>query len=337
MRIEDFDYELPATAIAQLPAEPRDASRLLIVGDPPIDTTFGNLSDCLEDGDLLVVNTTRVRAARLRGARPTGGAVELLLLNRVDGEWEALARPAKKLEVGMTLDFGDLSAEVVAAAVAGVVRVRLESGEDSVDEVIARVGSVPYPPYVTSGPADPNRYQTVYAAAVGSAAAPTAGLHFTPEILAELAARSIGTAEVLLDIGLDTFRPISEPLIEDHVMHRERYSVPAATVAAVADARTRGGRVVAVGTTTVRALESAAADGALAAGEGWTDLFIAPGYTPRVVDALLTNFHMPRSSLIVMIAAFLPDWRRIYRHALDNGYRFLSFGDAMFIPRVFKP
>ncbi|MDH3538934.1 MAG: tRNA preQ1(34) S-adenosylmethionine ribosyltransferase-isomerase QueA [Acidimicrobiia bacterium] len=335
MRIEDFDFDLPADTIAQVPAEPRDASGLLVTGDPVIDTTFGKLPDYLRAGDLLVVNTTRVRAARLTGARPTGGAVELLLLRDHGGEWEALARPARKLQVGMILDLGELSAEVVAISREGEVRVRLiTTGSEAIEETIARVGTVPYPPYVSTGPADPERYQTVYATATGSAAAPTAGLHFTPELLADLADRGIRRAEVLLDIGLDTFRPITASMIEDHEMHRERYRVPASTVAAVEETRARGGRVVAVGTTTVRALESAAVTGKLVADEGSTELFITPGYQPRVVDALLTNFHMPRSSLMVMIAALLPGWRRVYEHALKGGYRFLSFGDAMLIPDV---
>lgn len=335
MHIEDFDYDLPAEAIAQLPAEPRDASRLLVVGNPLIDTTFGKLSDYLNAGDLLVVNTTRVRAARLRGTRPTGGAVELLLLEKHEDEWEALARPARKLRAGMLLDLGELVAEVVAVGGEGIVQARLQTvGDRAVEEVIAAVGLVPYPPYVTDGPADPGRYQTVYADATGSAAAPTAGLHFTPELLADLTDRGIGRSEIILDIGLDTFRPITAPVVEDHEMHRERYEVPAATVVAIQETRERGGRVVAVGTTTVRALESAAATGELIPGEGSTDLFITPGYQPRIVDAVLTNFHLPRSSLIVMIAALVPGWRQMYDYALESGYRFLSFGDAMFVPNV---
>jgi len=335
MRIEDFDYELPEAAIAQLPAEPRDASRLLVAGETLIDTTFSRLVDFLEPGDLLVRNATRVRAARLRGFRPSGGAVELLLLNGEGDEWEALARRARKLRVGMPLDFGPLTAEVLAIEADGRVRVRLTSeNAEPLEDLIAGVGTVPYPPYIGSGPSDPGRYQTVYASAVGSAAAPTAGLHFTDELLDELGGRGVGVADVLLDIGLGTFRPITVPSIEDHSMHEERYEISAATVDAINATNDRGGRVIAVGTTVVRALESAAAGGALEAGAATTDLFIRPGYRVRVVDALLTNFHMPRSSLIVMLSALMPDWRRVYRHALDNGYRFLSFGDAMFVPEV---
>jgi S-adenosylmethionine:tRNA ribosyltransferase-isomerase len=335
MRIEDYDYDLPEAAIAQLPAEPRDASRLLVAGETLIDTTFSRLVDFLEPGDLLVRNATRVRAARLRGFRPSGGAIELLLLNGEGGEWEALARRARKLRVGMPLDFGPLTAEVLAIEADGRVRVRLGSENDEpLEDLIAGVGTVPYPPYIGSGPSDPGRYQTVYASAVGSAAAPTAGLHFTDGLLAELDGRGVGVADVLLDIGLGTFRPITVPSIEEHAMHEERYEISAGTVAAINETSGRGGRVVAVGTTVVRALESAAAGGVLQAGAATTDLFIRPGYRVRVVDALLTNFHMPRSSLIVMLAALMPDWRRVYRHALDGGYRFLSFGDAMFVPEV---
>ena len=205
----------------------------------------------------------------------------------------------------------------------------------SAEDLVARSGQVPFPPYITTGPADPERYQTVYATEVGSAAAPTAGLHFTRRMLEGLAARGVDTADILLDIGLDTFRPLDVDEVGDHVMHAERYRIPPATAEAVAATRAAGGRVVAVGTTVVRTLESAADDeGGVAAGEGTTDLFITPGYVPRVVDSLLTNFHMPRSSLIVMIAALVPGWRELYEHALSQGYRFLSFGDAMFVPEV---
>ncbi|MGI9648240.1 MAG: S-adenosylmethionine:tRNA ribosyltransferase-isomerase, partial [Acidimicrobiia bacterium] len=217
MQIEDFDYQLPADAIAQMPAEPRDAARLLVVGDPPVDTAFTNLPDYLTEGDLLVVNATRVRAARLQGTRPSGGAVELLLLDQTRDGWEALARPARKLRPGMLLSFDDLTAEVRRVEADGVVVVSLSTGSGAgVDETIDRVGSVPYPPYVTAGPSDPGRYQTVYAASTGSAAAPTAGLHFTRNMLEQLAARGIHTAEVFLDIGLDTFRPIASSNLDDH-------------------------------------------------------------------------------------------------------------------------
>jgi S-adenosylmethionine:tRNA ribosyltransferase-isomerase len=235
----------------------------------------------------------------------------------------------------MRLDFGTLTAEVVDLEGEGRVQVRLATvGDQPIEDVIAAVGTVPFPPYITTGPSDPGRYQTVYASHIGSAAAPTAGLHFTDDLLAALIDRGVGLADVFLDIGLDTFRPITAPVVEEHQMHEERYEIPAETVAAIRETKHAGGRVIAVGTTVVRALESAAADGTVQPGTARTDLFIRPGYRVRVVDALLTNFHMPRSSLIVMLSVFLPDWRRVYAHALASGYRFLSFGDAMFVPSV---
>lgn len=335
VRLEEFDYELPPSAIAQKPIEPRDASRLLVAGDPPIDTNFASFPDCVREGDLLVVNATRVRAARLIGTRPTGGSVELLLLKRDADGWEALARPARKLQPGMRLCFDGFDADVLAVGNDGTVRVALPADGPAAEVLIAAAGRVPYPPYIMDGPADPERYQTVYAGSVGSAAAPTAGLHFTPELLDVLSARGVERADVLLDIGLDTFRPISVDDVGHHTMHRERFEIPASTAAAVDATRERGGRVVAVGTTVVRALESAATgSGRVAPGESETGLFIRPGYRPHVVDALLTNFHLPRSTLVVMIAALVPKWRDLYEHALAAGYRFLSFGDAMFVPEV---
>jgi S-adenosylmethionine:tRNA ribosyltransferase-isomerase len=336
MRLEDFDYLLPARAIAQAPAEPRDAARMLVAGDPIVDTWVSRLPEFVRPGDLLVVNATRVRAARLVGRRPTGGRVELLVLRPEADAWIALARPARKLRAGMNLSFDGFEAEVLAVEGEGTVRISLPAADRaSAEALIDGVGRVPYPPYVTTGPPDPERYQTVYARNVGSAAAPTAGLHFTAGLLDALAAAGVARAEVSLDIGLDTFRPITSPDIDDHEMHTEEYTIPEHTVAAVDRARAHGGRVIAVGTTVVRALESAALeDGSIQPGLAATGLFIRPGYRPQVVDALLTNFHLPRSSLVVMIAALVPQWRDLYEHALAAGYRFLSFGDAMFVPDV---
>jgi S-adenosylmethionine:tRNA ribosyltransferase-isomerase len=299
-----------------------------------MDDVFANLGDRLSAGDLLVVNDTRVRAARLHGIRPTGGRVELLLL-RDDGvgRWQALAKPARKLVEDMELSFGPISAVVRKVGPGGRVTVTLQTDGD-LEELIAEQGSVPLPPYITNERIDPSRYQTVYAGEVGSAAAPTAGLHFTEGLLAALRAGGVEVASVSLDVGVDTFRPISTDLIDQHVMHSERYHVPEPTTAAVARTRARGGRVIAVGTTTVRCLEAAAGTGSLQPGPGVTDLFIRPGFVPRVIDGLVTNFHMPGSSLLVMISAFLPDWREAYMHALESGYRFLSFGDAMLIPEM---
>jgi S-adenosylmethionine:tRNA ribosyltransferase-isomerase len=336
MRTADFDYELPSSAIAQTPAEPRDAARMLVAGEPLVDTWVNRLPEFLQPGDLLVVNASRVRAARLVGKRPTGGRVELLFLRPEADTWIALARPARKLRAGMALSFEGFVAEVRAVEEGGRVRVSLPVTDRAAAEaLIERAGRVPYPPYVTTGPEDPERYQTVYAREIGSAAAPTAGLHFTVGLIDALAAAGVARAEVSLDIGLDTFRPISTGDVNDHVMHREEFSIPEQTAEAVERAQTGGGRVVAVGTTVVRALESAArGDGTITPGRASTDLFVRPGYQPRIVDALLTNFHMPRSSLVVMIAALVPQWRRLYEHALAGGYRFLSFGDAMFVPEI---
>ena len=334
VHIDEFRYDLPPAAIAQAAIEPRDSARLLVTSSRE-DRRFGDLPELLEPGDLLVVNRTRVRAARLVGHRAdTGGRVELLLLRSgAGGSWEALARPARRLRPGVAITFGDVTGSVVAGPDAGVVTVEFSIDAGEVEHWVQAVGSVPLPPYFSGTLPDPGRYQTMFADRVGSAAAPTAALHFTPRLVAALTARGIEIAGVALDIGLDTFRPIATDDVADHVMHRERYEVPEATADAIASARRRNGRVVAVGTTVVRTLETAASErGAVRAGEGISDLFIAPGYRPRVVDALITNFHAPGTSLVVLVAALLGDrWREVYDGALDRGYRFLSFGDAMLI------
>ncbi len=331
-----FDYELPESAIAQHPLEPRDASRLLRC-DPLEDRRFHELPALLEPGDLLVVNRTRVRAARLRGHKvATGGAVELLLLRRVDpGRWEALVRPARRIRAGMELSFDGIQATVLSDPDRGRVMVMLSSGSGDIEAAIASAGEVPLPPYIHETLTDAERYQTIFARAVGSAAAPTASLHFTDNVMTDLARRGVGVSEVELEVGLDTFRPIATDDVSGHRMHTEKWEVPEAAAHAIAETRQRGGRVVAAGTTVVRTLESAAAgDGLVDAGTGATDLFIRPGYRMQVVDVVLTNFHAPRTTLIVMIATLLGDrWREIYEHALRHGYRFLSFGDAMLIER----
>jgi S-adenosylmethionine:tRNA ribosyltransferase-isomerase len=336
VRTVDFSYLLPDEVIAQQPIEPRDAARLLDTRDMT-DHTFRELADLLVPGDLVVVNKTRVRAARLRGTkRETGGAVDVLLLRNTTGEhWEALIKPARRIRPGVALDLGALKAEVTAALGAGVFELDLAALDGStVDATIARVGETPLPPYIRRPLDDPERYQTVFAGRVGSAAAPTAGLHFTDRVVRSLAHREIDLAEVELEVGLDTFRPLGVERISNHVMHSERYSVPGATAAAIARTRRAGGRVVAVGTTVVRSLETAFTGTEVAAGDGSSDLFIAPGYRFRVVDALITNFHVPASTLVVMVAAFMgSEWRSAYAHALARGYRFLSFGDAMLAER----
>jgi S-adenosylmethionine:tRNA ribosyltransferase-isomerase len=334
VRLEEFDYELPSDRIAQVPIEPRDAARLLVDRGSagPEHRTVGDLPELLAPGDLLVVNDTRVVPARLRLIRRTGGAAEVLLLEPTDGArrtWEALVRPARKLRAGEVL----LAATGEAVVMIGE---RTAAGDTFAVELLGPVdalalldqhGEMPLPPYITHRLDEPDRYQTVYANEPGSAAAPTAGLHFTPELLTRLAARGIEHATVELVVGLDTFQPVSEPDPLDHRMHSERYRVPADTYERCQVAR----RVVAVGTTAVRALETAAATGRLS---GRTDLFIHRGFEWQVVDLMMTNFHLPRTTLLMMIDAFVGGrWRDLYRVALEQGYRFLSFGDAMLLDR----
>ena len=341
MHTSEFVYHLPDGAIAQRPVEPRDAARLLAV--PGLsDHHFADLPPLLEPGAVVVVNDTRVRAARLRGRKVgSGGAVEILLVGRgADGIWDALVRPARRLREGSEVAVGRLRVVLVGDPVDGIARVRLEDEDGGVDQeaveaAIEREGTVPLPPYITRPLEDPDRYQTVYASVPGSAAAPTAGLHVTARVLAGLARRGIEVATVELRVGLDTFRPITVDRVEDHRIHSEWVSVPPETVRTVEAARRRGRAVVAVGTTVVRALESRAGDGMLVAGEGPTDLFITPGYRFRVVDRLVTNFHLPGSTLVCLVAAFAgPVWRPAYEAALERGYRFLSFGDAMLADRA---
>jgi S-adenosylmethionine:tRNA ribosyltransferase-isomerase len=329
-----FDYDLPEAAIAQTPIEPRDGARLLRT-HPREDRQFSEFPSLLREGDLVVVNRTRVRAARLRARkRDTGGAVEILLLRRLDTErWEALVKPARRIRAGLSLDCGPIAAEVLTDPIQGQVVVAVEAPGGDVEQAIAAVGEVPLPPYIHNPIGDPGRYQTLFAKTVGSAAAPTAALHFTPAVVQGIEAAGVAITEVELEIGLDTFRPIATGTIDEHEMHCEAWVLPQATEEAVAETRRRGGRVIAVGTTVARTLESAAAGkGYVRAGGGDTDLFISPGYELRVIDVILTNFHAPRTSLIVMVAALLgDDWRDLYRHAIESGYRFLSFGDAMLI------
>jgi S-adenosylmethionine:tRNA ribosyltransferase-isomerase len=333
VQTSDFEYELPAAAIAQAAVEPRDASRLLRVAGMT-DHRFSDLPTLLNPGDLLVVNRTRVRRARLLGTRRgTGGSVELLLLRpRAGNVWEALVRPARRMRPGVELEFGPIVARIEGEPEAGRVAVALEVSGD-IEEIVAEHGTLPLPPYFHGTLDDPERYQTMFAQVTGSAAAPTAALHFTSDLVRRLQAGGVNLVTVELDVGLDTFRPMASGPLSDHVMHSERYFVPAEAVAAIAAAREQDGRIVAVGTTVLRTLETAADhSGAVEPGEGVSSLFVTPGYRPLVVDALLTNFHAPGTTLIVLVAALLgPRWREIYATALDRGYRFLSFGDAMFL------
>ena len=342
MDAADLDYDLPAEAIAQHPIEPRDAARLLVdrgPGRPPEHRTVADLADLLDPGDLLVVNDTKVIPARLHLRKPTGGAVEVLLLERrPEGWWEALVKPSRRVPAGTVLApspaSGDVTVEVgEVLGDDGRRRVTVHGGADDDLAVLAALGEVPLPPYIHEPLADPDRYQTVFAAQPGSVAAPTAGLHLTEALLDRCRQRGITVARVELVVGLGTFRPITAARVEDHPMHAERYRVPPATAALLAERRTATrGRVVAVGTTVVRALESWAATGEP---EGATSLFIHGAYPFAVVDRLVTNFHVPRSSLLALVQAFSgPHWRDLYATALVERYRFLSFGDAMLLTRT---
>lgn len=330
-----FDYELPPERIAQTPIEPRDAARLLVGrgSGSPEHSHVRDLPDMLRTGDLVVVNETKVIPARLMLRRTTGGKAEVLMLEPLDGErkvWEALVRPGRKLKPGERLLAPDGSAvvEIGERTAAGDTFTVAVLGSIDTLDVLADHGEMPLPPYITEQLDDPDRYQTVYAREPGSAAAPTAGLHFTPQLLGRLDDRGIDVAKVELVVGLDTFRPIDTDDPLQHRMHTERYRVPADTMERCRAAD----RVVAVGTTTVRALETAAARGEL---QGRTDIFIHRGFDWRVVDVLMTNFHLPRTTLLMMIDAFVGDrWRDLYDEALREHYRFLSFGDAMLLERI---
>lgn len=334
MRLDDFDYELPEERIAQVPIEPRDSARLLVDrgSAEPEHRHVSDLVELLGDGDLLVVNDSRVIPARLRLQRLSGGAAEVLLLEPLDPDrrhWEAMVRPARKLRVGERLATaqGVELVEIGGRTDAGDTHEVVILGDDDPLDLLGAHGEMPLPPYITTRLERHERYQTVYAAEPASSAAPTAGLHFTPDLLDRLAARGIETARVELVVGLDTFKPVSEPDPRRHLIHSERYRVPPGVLERCREAR----RVVAVGTTSVRALESAATFGELT---GRTRLFIHRPYEWKVVDLLMTNFHMPRTTLLMMIDAFVgPRWRRLYETALAEGYRFLSFGDAMLLDR----
>jgi S-adenosylmethionine:tRNA ribosyltransferase-isomerase len=334
MRVEEFTYPLPESAIAQEAIEPRHDARLLDTREMS-DHLFLDLPSLLRPGDLVVVNETRVRAARLVGRRAgTGGEVELLLLTtRPDGSWEALARPSRRLRAGVELEFDGLGATIVEGPREGLVVVHLKA--PNVEAAIEAAGRVPLPPYFRGSLEDPSRYQTMFARGTGSAAAPTAGLHFTREVVGRLEVAGIGIASIDLHVGIDTFRPIAAEDIEAHRMHSEWCSVPAATAEAIARVRVAGGRVVAAGTTVTRALETFGNDdGTVEAASGETTLFLKPGDRFRVVDALITNFHVPGSTLVVLVAGLMgARWREAYQTALDRGYRFLSFGDAMYAER----
>jgi S-adenosylmethionine:tRNA ribosyltransferase-isomerase len=343
--VADLDFELPPELVAQAPAGPRGTARLLAL-DRDAGTVrhlaFPDLPGLLREGDLLVVNDSRVLHARLVGRKESGGRCELLLVEPLEEEggvpgarWRAMAQASKPVRPGSRVDFGGLEAEVESAEGEGFFVVRLDRSGRDLEAALDRVGRLPLPPYIRreAGPADEERYQTVFARAPGSVAAPTAGLHLTPELTAALRARGVATAAVTLHVGPGTFLPVRAARLEEHRMHSERYEVPEATARAVAEARARGGRVVAVGTTSVRTLESAWTGGGLRPGPGRTEIFIRPGHAFGAVDALVTNFHLPRSTLLALVCAFGGAERVLaaYREAVRERYRFFSYGDAMII------
>ena len=347
MRTSDFDYHLPEHLIAQTPMEPRDHSRLLVV-----DTATGELSHrhfydighFLQPGDLLVLNNSRVLPARLRGRRSgTGGAVEVLLLHREDeGLWKAMVKPGRRLGPGAAFEIDGVSVDVLEDLGDGTRLIRMSD-----EGVIRDSGEVPLPPYIHAPLADGERYQTVYASAEGSAAAPTAGLHFTPELLADLRLKGIRLAQVTLHVGIDTFRPVRSEQPGKHKLHSEYFQLGEQAAREINQAKADGRRIICVGTTSVRLLEQAAllaeeqGSATVAAASGWADLFILPGHRFRLVDSLITNFHLPRSTLLMLVAAFAGRDRagdagretilRVYQEAIEGGYRFYSFGDCMMV------
>ena len=341
MRLEDLDYDLPPELIAQHPAARREDARLLVVerGSGALhDRSFSDIGGWLRAGDTLVLNETRVRPARLRMCRASGGAVEVLFVRPgTSGQWHVLARPAKKAPVGGRLETpgGELALEVVAAGEEGEREVRVTRGE--LERTLADRGEIPLPPYIhrAPGPEDEQRYQTVYAQTPGAVASPTAGLHFSNELLAGLEAAGVASARVVLHVGPGTFRPVKHEDPARHQMDEEWFDVAPPAAASIVSRRAAGGRVVAVATTSVRALESAcdANGGVLAAASGWTSKFILPPYAFQAVDALLTNFHLPRTTLLLLVAAFAGEQnvRRAYAHAVAERYRFYSYGDAMLV------
>lgn len=341
MNTADFDFDLPEELIAQTPLEKRDASRLLVVDKETgafSDQHFDQIIDQLQPGDALVMNNTRVLPARLYGSKPeTGGHVELLLLKNTQGDdWEVLAKPAKRLRVGAQISFGDgrLTATVVEELEHGGRIVRF-GYEGIFLEVLESLGEMPLPPYIHEKLADRERYQTVYAKENGSAAAPTAGLHFTEELLEQIAAKGVKLVYLTLHVGLGTFRPVSVDSLDDHEMHSEFYSLSEEAAQTLRQVKANGGRVIAVGTTSIRTLETIGSkfQGQIQADSGWTNIFIRPGYNWKIVDAFSTNFHLPKSTLVMLVSAFAGRSLTLeaYEHAIAERYRFFSFGDAMFI------
>lgn len=337
-RKSDFYYELPPEQIAQTPAEPRDSSRLLVYDrqkDCVEHRVFRDVCGYLKKGDVLVINSTRVLPARLYAQTPNGGHIEILLLKRLDKDkWEVLCKPGKKCTVGKSFTINERLSFTVEGITDSGERIINFSYDGVFENILEEVGSMPLPPYIKEKLKDKNRYQTVYAKTDGSAAAPTAGLHFTPELLQKIRSMGVEVVEVLLHVGLGTFRPVKEDIITDHKMHGEHYEVTGQTAATINKAKAEGRRIIAVGTTSVRTLESATGDdGIIRAGSGETHIFIYPPYKFKCVDALITNFHLPESTLIMLVAAFVGREKilDLYKTAVEEKYRFFSFGDAMMI------
>ncbi|WP_371826355.1 tRNA preQ1(34) S-adenosylmethionine ribosyltransferase-isomerase QueA [Alicyclobacillus fastidiosus] len=344
LRVEDFDYELPERLIAQTPLSSRDESRLLVVD--PVEHTlvhkhFRDITSFLREGDVLVLNNSKVIPARLYGEKmDTGGRVEILLLRPSERPqtWVALTRPAKRLRLGTKIRVGSeadsVLVEVVGVQGEGLREVRFETDE-AVTEIANRFGEMPLPPYIHTTLEDKDRYQTVYAQNVGSVAAPTAGLHFTDELLNKVQAMGVEVHTVTLHVGIGTFRSIQVDEVEEHEMHSEWYEVSEETAAAINRAKLEGRRIISVGTTSLRTLESAGESGKMVAGARDTDIFIYPGYSFRIVDALITNFHLPKSTLFMLVSAWMgTDYaKEVYATAVREEYRFFSFGDAMFLTR----
>ncbi len=338
MDLKDFDYDLPEGMIAQEPLTDRSGSKLMIVDREKKTITNKNFKDItgyLKKNDCLVANDTMVISARLFGQKPTGALIELFLLKEIERDvWEILCRPAKRLKVGSTVDLASgIKATVIRVLSEGRRLVRFEP-EGLLRKNLSDIGQIPLPPYITVPLSDKNRYQTIYADKEGSVAAPTAGLHFTDEVIKDIEEKGIQHTFVTLDVGLDTFRPVSTEVIEDHRMHSENFDMPKETADLINEAKIEGNRVVAVGTTTVRVIETVATkERRVAFGGGSTEIFIYPGYDFKIVDAILTNFHLPRSTLLMMVSAFAGQdlIRQAYDEAIRNNYRFYSFGDAMLI------
>lgn len=339
MKLADFDYYLPAELIAQEPAPERDCSRLMVLRRDRQEIEhrlFRAIVEYLNPGDTLVLNESKVIPARLWGTKEkTGARVEVLLLKAVNERcWEVLVKPGRKVREGDRLIFGDVLSATVTGTTPVGGRVLEFTYTGSFFTLLEQVGAMPLPPYIKKQPRHPGRYQTVYASKPGSVAAPTAGLHFTRDLLNAIKQKDVRVVFITLHVGLGTFRPVKVENVEEHHMHAEYYEIGDAVVRAIEDARHEGGRVIAVGTTTTRCLESAAAgDGRVIAGSGWTDLFIYPGYEFKVIDGLVTNFHLPKSTLLMMVAAFAGREKILhaYRVAVEKRYRFFSFGDAMLI------